>query len=117
MQNSRRFASLLLVLAACAVEKPSTPTPTAVPSTSASVPTTSASTIPPTVAVPAVVASTIAALPDGAPRVSDDCAADELKSGKCKCAHTTCFDMCCPKGYACAHHAGPDQGPAKCVHP
>lgn len=54
------------------------------------------------------------------PRVvgkSDDCAGAELASGACECAHTRCMDICCPLGWACAHHAGPDQGAAKCVRP
>ncbi|MBL8921111.1 MAG: hypothetical protein JNJ54_19770 [Myxococcaceae bacterium] len=44
--------------------------------------------------------------------VRDDCAGDELASGRCRCAHRQCMSVCCREGEACAH-SGADT--AKCV--
>jgi hypothetical protein len=51
------------------------------------------------------------------PAVRDDCTAEDLQSGRCRCAHRTCMDTCCPDGYVCAHGAGPGAGAAKCLRP
>ena len=50
------------------------------------------------------------------PPASDDCAGDRLASGKCTCAHTRCFDICCPEGWICAHPSSPE-GASKCMRP
>lgn len=42
----------------------------------------------------------------------DDCAGDDLVSGRCRCAHTRCLDQCCRQGEACAHSGS---GRSKCV--
>jgi hypothetical protein len=42
----------------------------------------------------------------------DDCAGDDLVSGRCRCAHRRCLDQCCRAGEACAHGGS---GPPKCV--
>jgi len=118
------FAAILtlLDLAGCAAEQPPPTKP--LPTAGGSAPTAAASdsqtivpaTPPPTAASgpPSVAASATASTAPSYAR-SDDCAGDDLKSGKCKCAHVTCMDICCPEGWACAHHAGPDEGWSKCV--
>lgn len=47
----------------------------------------------------------------GVPR-SDTCSGDDLASGRCRCLHRQCMDVCCREGEACAH-TGADT--AKCV--
>jgi hypothetical protein len=42
----------------------------------------------------------------------DDCAGDELASGRCRCRHRQCLTVCCREGEACAHLGG---STAKCV--
>lgn len=44
--------------------------------------------------------------------VSDDCAGAELASGRCRCAHRQCMDLCCREGETCAHSGA---NTAKCV--
>lgn len=49
---------------------------------------------------------------DAGPLATDDCSGEALASGRCRCAHRQCIDVCCREGEACAH-TGADS--AKCV--
>ena len=42
----------------------------------------------------------------------DDCSGDDLASGRCRCAHRQCMDLCCREGETCAHSGA---NTSKCV--
>ena len=109
------FLVFVVVVVGCAAEKPSpTKAPAAGVSTNVA-PASPPSTSPVTSASPNEIAGATST-PKSQPRLSDDCTGDELQAGSCKCANVTCFDTCCRKNEACAHHSSPDQGWSKCVH-
>lgn len=49
----------------------------------------------------------------GVPR-SDECAGEALQTGRCRCAHHQCNDLCCRQDEVCAHGGS---GPGKCIRP
>ena len=56
----------------------------------------------------------VSAAPAKKEKKKERCDGERLASGKCKCAYTRCFDICCGKGEVCIHPAEPG-GWSKCA--